>query len=135
MNEYISISENEMDILELLWKAGRALSRPELLEGLANRQKNPNALHQVLNGMMKKGILKVEGIVLCGKVYGRTYAPTMSQNEFLIHRTEEVLPDLSLGGRVLRVVSALTDQEGIDEETIAELEELLKARKQELSET
>ena len=85
-----------------------------------------------LNSMMKKEVLTVGGMARCGKVYGRVYLPAFTQQEFLAKRTEEITPGLSSKERLLGVVAALTELEGIDAETIDELEQLLAARKKEL---
>lgn len=130
--KYILLSETELDILQLLWKEKNGLSRPEILSRLANKEWNPNSIHQVLNSMMKKGVLQVDGMVQCGKIYGRTYSPTLTQQEFLVRRTEEITPGFSSKERLLGIVAALTE-EGIDAETINELEQLLAARKKELN--
>ena len=131
--KYILLSETELDIMQLLWKEKNGLSRPEILSGLQDKQWNPNSIHQVLNSMMKKGVLQVEGLTRCGKVYGRTYSPTMTQQEFLVRRAQEITPGLSAKERLLGIVAALTAEEGMDAQTINALEQLLAARKKELN--
>lgn len=131
--KYILLSETELDIMQILWKEKNGLSRPEILSRLEGKEWNPNSIHQVLNSMMKKGVLQVEGMTRCGKIYGRTYSPTLTQQEFLARRTQEITPGLSSKERLLGVVAALTEEEGIDIEAINELELLLEARKKELN--
>ena len=84
----ILLSETELDILQILWEEKKGLSRPEILTRLEGKAWNPNSIHQVLNSMMKKGVLQVDGMARCGKVYGRTYSPTLTQQEFwrAVHR-------------------------------------------------
>lgn len=130
--KYILLSETELDIMQLLWKENNGLSRPEILARMEGKEWNPNSIHQVLNSMMKKGVLQVDGMARCGKVYGRTYIPTMTQQEFLARRTQEITPGLSAKERLLGVVAALTEHDGIDADTINELEQLLASRKKEL---
>ena len=130
--KYIQLSDTELDIMQILWKEGNGLSRPEILARLEGKDWNPNSIHQVLNSMMKKEVLTVGGMARCGKVYGRVYWPAFTQQEFLAKRTEEITPGLSSKERLLGVVAALTELEGIDAETIDELEQLLAARKKEL---
>lgn len=131
--KYILLSETELDIMQILWKEETGLSRPEILSHMENKNWNPNSIHQVLNSMMKKGVLQVDGMARCGKVYGRTYMPTMTQQEFLARRTQEITPGLSSKERLLGIVAALTEQDGIDAETLMELERLLATRKKELN--
>lgn len=131
--KYILLSETELDIMQLLWEEDTGLSRPEILSRLEGKDWNPNSIHQVLNSMMKKGVLQVDGMARCGKIYGRTYTPTMTQQEFLARRTQEITPGLTTKERILGVVAALADQEGLDAETIQELEQLLEEHKKGLT--
>ena len=130
--KYISLSDTEMDILKILWEANHALSRPEILERLDKQDWNPNSIHQVLNSMMKKDVLKVDGLTLCGKIYGRTYAPTMSQAEFLARRIEEATGNMSGDQRLLGVFASLIEHDDISAETVSRLEAMLQKRKEEL---
>jgi len=130
--EHITLSAAELEVLQVLWAAGRALSRPEILEGMTHKPKSTNAIHPILNSLIAKEMIHVEGMVLCSKIYGRTYAASLSQKDFLIRCTEEVLPDATPQARLLKVVSALADEKDIDVETLTKLEELLEDRRREL---
>jgi len=126
------LSEIEMDILKLLWQSERPLSRAEIFEGVSDKKKHPTAINQILNNMMAKDVICVAGLVRCGKIYGRTYAPTMSREEFLMRQAQEIMPDISPETRFLRTVSAWSEGEDISAETLKELEELLRKRREEL---
>ena len=91
-----------------------------------------SAINQILNNMMAKDAICVAGLVRCGKIYGRTYAPTMSREEFLMRQAQEIMPDISPETRFLRTVSAWSEGEDISAETLKELEELLRKRREEL---
>lgn len=131
--KYLMLSETEMDIMLLLWEAGMPLSRPEILNRLAGKDWNPNSIHQVLNSMMKKGVLQVDGMTRCGKIYGRTYKPTMTQQEFVANQIHGITTNLTPQKRLLGVVAALSSQDPIDEDTIEALEDLLKTKQKEFS--
>ena len=127
-----SLSSNEFCILQLLWTEGRALTRPEILEALPDKDWNPNSIHLILNNMIKKGVLQVNGVARCGRGYGRTYAPTMSQTEYAAAQAVNATPDMAVSERLLGVVAALVDKQGIDKKTSAELEQMLEAKRKEL---
>jgi len=130
--KYHLLTESELDILNLLWKTGHSLSRPEILSGLSEKDWNPNSIHQVLNSMMNKGVLEVDGVARCGKGYGRTYGPTLTRTEYVVQQADECMPDVSPANRLLGVVASFVEKDGIDADTIAELEQMLQARKKEL---
>lgn len=126
------LTENEFSILTLLWTKKRSLSRPEILENLSDNDWNPNSIHLILNSMIKKGVLKVDGITRCGQNYGRTYAPTMTQEEYAASQMIRLTPNLPQSKRLLGIFAALVDKDGIDSETIEEMEKLLAAKRKEL---
>lgn len=130
--KYTLLSETEMEVLDLLWQKGRALSRAEIFDGLPRKKKHPTAINQILNNMMEKKVLRVDGLVRCGKIYGRTYAPSMSREEFVVHQAEELMPEFSPETRFLRTVSAWSENGDIGQETLSELENLLKTRREQL---
>ena len=125
----LSLSSNEFCILNLLWSESRAMTRPEILEALPDKDWNPNSIHLILNNMIKKGVLQVVG----GRGYGRTYAPTLSQTEYAAAQALEATPDMTVSDRLLGVVAALVDKKGIDAQTIAELEQMLEEKRKELN--
>lgn len=127
-----TLSPNEFCILKLLWIANHALTRPEILEALPEQDWNPNSIHLILNNMIKKGVVEVEGVARCGRGYGRTYAPTITRTEYAAAQTMDTTSDMSGGERLLGVFSALVDKQGIDEKTISELEQMLEQKRREL---
>lgn len=131
----LSLTYNEFEILRVLWEEGHSLSRPEILERLPEKDWNSNSIHLILNNMIKKGVLEVDGLTRCGRGYGRTYAPVMSQLDYAASESLRLTPNLPTGKRVVGVVAALVEQEEVTAETILELEKMLAERKKELGMT
>ena len=127
------LPESELELMMIIWQAGRAMTRPEILEALPDKDWNPNSIHLILNNMIKKGVLQVVGVARCGRGYGRTYAPTLSQTEYAAAQALEATPDMTVSDRLLGVVAALVDKKGIDAQTIAELEQMLEEKRKELN--
>ena len=83
--------------------------------------------------MMKKEVLGIEGIIRCGRVYGRTYIPRISKQDLISSDMERLMPNETLGRRLLGVFAALTGKGGgIDAETIEQLQQMLDKERQEL---
>ena len=118
----IRLSPNEQAIMELIWSAGRPLSRQEILEGTAS-------IHLVLNNMLSKGILRITDQTVR---YGRTYGATMPRCEYIAQYAEEVAKGNTQRDRTLDLAMCLVCRDGIDADTIAELEQMLEARRKEL---
>lgn len=128
----IELTENEVTVLQILWSEGRPLSRPEILERFTLPDSNKQSLHRYLNDMLEKGVLTIAGSVICGKRPGRTYAPTLSQEEYVVSRLTRLLPAATPRNRLLSVMSTWVDESYVDDELISELEELLQKKRKEL---
>ena len=120
---------SDLSILQLLQKEERALPRPEILEKLPTLDFTPASIHAVLNSMIDKGVLEVEGLVRCGKIYGRTYQPTMAQEDYTAAQVVKLTPNLTQHKLIISVFAALVNAKGIDLETIEELETMLEEKR------
>ncbi|KAF5050402.1 BlaI/MecI/CopY family transcriptional regulator [Sedimentibacter saalensis] len=69
-----------MDIIRTQVKA---LSRSEIIELSEKRYWKKISIHILLNSLLKKGAIKVEGFVKTGKNFGRTYSSAITQVEYL----------------------------------------------------
>lgn len=119
------LSPNEFNILQLFWKENRPLSRPEIIELTPNRDWNPNSIHLMLNNMIEKGVIRVEGMTRCGKGYGRTYTATMTNLEYAATLLQNATPELSTDERLLGLLPILL-REPIRPETRVALIKLLE---------
>lgn len=77
-----SVTKSELEILNVLWEAGRPLSRAEILEKSDNKTWKHNSIHILLNGLLKKELIKEAGFTRSGKVWGRLYTPAFSVEEY-----------------------------------------------------
>ncbi len=121
------LSPNEFKIMQLLWKEGRPLSRPEIIELIPDRDWNPNSIHLILNNMIEKGVIRVEGMTRCGRGYGRTYAATVDNLEYAVNLLKDATPETDPDERVLGVLKLLL-ADSVKPETVEELKSILAAR-------
>ena len=117
------LSANEFKIMQLLWKESRPLSRPEIITLLPERDWNPNSIHLILNNMIEKDVIHVEGMIRCGRGYGRTYAASVTNLEYAVGVLQDATPDLTPEARVLGVLPLLL--RGLGAETREALKALL----------
>ncbi len=110
------LSYNEFKIMQLLWKEGRSLSRPEIIELTPDKDWNPNSIHLILNNMIEKGVIRVDGMARCGRGYGRTYAAAMTNVEYAVMQLLDATPELNADERLLAVTEALLKAPGVTEE-------------------
>lgn len=126
----IRLSPNEQAIMELIWSAGRPLSRQEILEGTDGRSWNPASIHLVLKQHVVQGDLTHHRSDRSGMA--GTYGATMPRCEYIAQYAEEVAKGNTQRDRTLDLAMCLVCRDGIDADTIAELEQMLEARRKEL---
>ncbi|MBR6376667.1 MAG: BlaI/MecI/CopY family transcriptional regulator [Oscillospiraceae bacterium] len=119
------LSPNEFKIMQLLWKENRPLSRPEIIELTPERDWNPNSIHLILNNMIEKGVIRVDGMTRCGRGYGRTYAVCMSNLEYAANLLMDATPELDADQRLLGIVNLLLEK-GVSAQAKDDLAKLLE---------
>jgi predicted transcriptional regulator len=130
-----TLSKNELDVVTLLWQEGRALSRTEIIELSPNRTWKASSIHILLNSLLKKGAIKVEGFVQTGKNYGRTYAAAVTQEEYAAMQFSKYVPSQKVNKDNLpKLFTALIQSEYVDGDLINQLQKILDDRKGELHE-
>ena len=121
----MELTKSEMEIMDVLWEDGGALSRADLLEHSEEKTWKDSSVHILLNGLLKKGAIREAGFVKRSKTYGRTFVPTMTREEYFAmtifsHRYKPEFTGL---------IAALLKREDITAEQLAQVEELVAKRK------
>lgn len=77
------ITNSELAILQVMWRENRPLSRGEILELSCDEKSwHSNSIHILLNAMLKKGTIEAVDFVRSGKVWARTYSPTITAMDY-----------------------------------------------------
>ncbi len=76
------LTKSEMEIMDVLWEEGTPLSRGDLLERSEEKTWKDSSVHILLNGLLQKGAIREAGFVKRSKTYGRTFAPTVTREEY-----------------------------------------------------
>lgn len=78
----MELTRSEMEIMDVLWESGEALSRADLLARSEEKSWKDSSVHILLNGLLHKGAIREAGLVKRSKTYGRTFAPTLTREEY-----------------------------------------------------
>lgn len=126
---YFRLTKSENEIMDLLWKEGRPLSRSEIIDLTPNRSWKPASIHILLNSMLEKGAIQVAGFVQSTKNYARTFTTTLTADEYAVlqFKHSSAFNDQS----VIHLVSALVDDIQ-DQDTLDQLGTVLEKRKLQL---
>ena len=76
------LTRSEMEIMDVLWNAGKPMSRSDILDCSADKSWKDSSVHILLNGLLRKSMIQEAGFVKRSKTYGRTFLPTVSREEF-----------------------------------------------------
>ncbi len=125
------LTYNEWTILRILWSSDHAMARPEIMQNLPTiRDWQPTAISTLITSMIEKGLLRVDGVTRCGRGYGRTYAATMPQFDFIVKNALALTLDIPEGERVIGLITSLLNRNELDPEDLEAVEQLIAAQKE-----
>lgn len=78
----MELTKCEMEIMDVLWASDIPLSRSDLLARSEEKTWKDSSVHILLNGLLAKGAIREAGVVKRSKTYGRTFAPTLTREEY-----------------------------------------------------
>ena len=74
----MQLTKSEMEIMDVLWDAGKPLSRADLLDRSEEKTWKDSSVHILLNGLLQKGAIVEAGLVKRSKTYGRVFLPALT---------------------------------------------------------
>ncbi|OUN06305.1 BlaI/MecI/CopY family transcriptional regulator [Flavonifractor sp. An9] len=110
------ITEAELEVMEVLWDAGEAVTLGQVKEALADR--NGETVKTLLRRLCAKGAAAQEK----RQVY--YYRPLVSREELGCYRTRKLIDKL-YAGSARQMVAALVEHDQLSGDDIAELKALL----------
>ena len=117
----MELTKSEMQIMDVFWEAGKALSRAELLERSENKCWKDSSVHILLNGLLQKKMIQEAGLVKCSKTYGRTFLPTMTREEYFA----AVIFSYRHKPRFVELMAALLSRDDITQEEREQIRKLI----------
>ena len=125
----MELTKSELEIMNVIWKANKPLTRGEILKLSENKTWKDSSIHILLNGLIKKGAIVEAGFAKSGKTYGRVYAANVSGEEYYSSKVltfcgEDGLPS---------IFSVLIKSENVTAEMLDEIERLIVERRKELA--
>lgn len=120
----MELTKSEMEIMDVLWGAQKPLSRSDLLEHSEEKSWKDSSVHILLNGLLQKNAIREAGVVKRSKTYGRTFAPTLTREEYFAttifsHRHKP---------EIIGLFAALLKREDITKEELEQISALVAER-------
>lgn len=121
----MELTRSELEIMDVMWASDTPLSRSDLLERSEEKSWKDSSVHILLNGLLQKGAICEAGFVKRSKTYGRTFAPTLTREEYFAttifsHRHKP---------EIVGLFAALLKREDITEGQLEQIEALIAQRK------
>ena len=118
----MELTRSEMEIMDVLWNSGVPLSRSDLLDRQEEKTWKDSSVHILLNGLLKKGAIREAGFVKRSKTFGRTFAPTLTREEYFAttifsHRHKP---------EIIGLFEALLRREEITADDLAKISEMIQ---------
>lgn len=79
----------EIEIMEILWKEQRALTSSEIVELSQNSTWKKSSIYILLNSLLKKGAIEVDGFIKNNKAYARTFSPAISFEGYTVAQIQQ----------------------------------------------
>ena len=118
------LTKSEMEIMDVLWEDGGALSRSDFLDRSSEKSWKDSSVHILLNGLLRKKAIKEAGIVKRSKTYGRTFLPTLSREAYYVQVafSRRYQPD------ILLILQELLNRPEMNEEILQQLKTMLEEK-------
>lgn len=124
----MELTKNEVEIMQVLWEAGRPLTGVEIVNKSVNKSWKSKSIHILINSLLKKEAIREAGFIRSGKAFARTFEPTENGESYYAG----VLAEIASKTSVKSLFSALFSSRDITADTIKELEDMINKKKQEL---
>lgn len=118
--EYKTLPNSELELMMILWRADKAMTRTEIEERLPKKRHwSKTTVLSFLSRLQEKGFVRVEKV-------GRSnqYIPLVKEEDYLKQESGSILKRL-YGSSVKKFVAALYDGNGLSKEQIEELKDYL----------
>lgn len=128
MTEKYHLTPVELELMEILWKLGQGTVHAVMTELPSNRKLAYTSVSTILRILQEKEIL-------AAKKLGRQhiYRPLLSKQTFAKHSVKKIVKNI-FSGSPTELVAHLLDKNGLSMNEINTIQQLLDAKKKELTE-
>lgn len=126
------LTKNEKEIMDLLWIEERPLTRMEIIEMSVNKSWKSSSIHILLNQLLDKDAIKVEGYVRTGKNFGRTYTYNLTEQEYQANMFKDgVVYNSDKKLAIVEFITTMLKGEKLDAQTAEQLKLAIDAQVEE----
>lgn len=120
------LSDAEFDIMKVLWQSGKPLRAGEIVKLLSDtRSWKTQTAHVLLGRLCDKGYITADK-----SEYFHRFSPTMTENEYFAAESGTLIR--KVGGSVSSLVASLIETEGVTDDDISAISEILEKKRAEI---
>ena len=123
----MELTKSELEIMNVIWGAGRPLTRGEILDLSVDKNWKDNSIHILLNRLLAKGAIAESGFARSGKSYGRLYEAKLTGEEYYAENVFSGGPE-----RLEMLFDAMLTGANISRELLERFQEKIEAKLREL---
>lgn len=120
----MELTRSELEIMNVIWTAGRPLTRGEILEQSVDKSWKNNSVHILLNRLLAKGAIAEGGFARSGKSYGRLYEQQISGEEYYAENVFSVSAD-----KLDMLFDALLSSKSVDLHLLEKMQKKLEEKR------
>ena len=116
-----------------MWTRPDGLTATEINELAKSKSWKDASIHLILNDMLEKGAVKVDGMVLTGRTYSRVFKAMLSPEEYSLMQVKQntaFAEDKVIA--ITNIFAALLNDNEVNADTIDKIEQLLDKKRAEL---
>lgn len=122
------LTDSEQQVLDLLWDREDALTSSEIIEYCENRTWKESYIHILINSLLKKNMIEVDGFKKTTKNYARTFRPTMTREDYSILQLKQ---NQKISSHTLSHLFCAMLEEETDERVLDELARMIEEKRKE----
>lgn len=106
-----TLTKKELEMMNVLWQSETALTASEILKASTNRTWKDKSLHILINSLLQKNLIVVDGFKRMEKVYARSFKPTLNQCDYVWHKITAGLAKEKRIELINTIINNLNDDE------------------------
>ena len=129
----MKLTQRELEIMRILWEADKPLMVSEIVQ----RDKNGTiySVQRIIQNLIKKDMVAVEGMAYNKKALGRTFKPLVSAETIELNNIQEMFSKIvSKNVAASHLIAALLPADNSEQtlEELNRLEEMIRERKKQI---
>ena len=122
---FFTLSKKEDEIMQVMWTENRPMSGADIKAVSVDKSWHTSSLYIMLNSLVKKGAIELDGFVQSQTNYSRTFRYALSKSEYSFMQIKKMLEDSDLS--TVCLLEGLLDGEE-NKAVVFELKEMLNRK-------